>query len=118
MKHLGLFLLRTLKAFRANQGLLMAGAVAYYALPSIVPLLILIVIGLSHVIDQMELLDTLTRYLEWVIPGSPGRSSASSEIFSSHRLAALGDDDLLQLLGVHGAGKCDVRDLRSSRCHP
>ena len=45
------FALRTLKAFRANQGLLLAGAVAYYALLSIVPLLILIVIALSHVID-------------------------------------------------------------------
>ena len=31
---------QTLKAFRANQGLLLAGAVAYYALLSIVPLLI------------------------------------------------------------------------------
>lgn len=65
----GAFILRTLKAFRANQGLLLAGAVAYYALLSIVPLLILIVIALSHVIDQAELLDTLGHYLEWLIPG-------------------------------------------------
>src|SRR3954449_7515210 len=65
----GAFAFQTLKAFRANQGLLLAGAVAYYALLSIVPLLILIVIALSHVIDQAELLDTLNRYLEWVIPG-------------------------------------------------
>jgi len=60
---------RVLKAFRANQGLLLAGAVAYNALLSIVPLLILIVIALSHVIDQRELLDTLARYLDWVAPG-------------------------------------------------
>ncbi|MES2099079.1 MAG: ribonuclease R, partial [Pseudomonadota bacterium] len=33
------FAWRTLRAFRANQGLLLAGAVAYYALLSIVPLL-------------------------------------------------------------------------------
>jgi YihY family inner membrane protein len=65
----GGFVLRTLKAFRANQGLLLAGAVAYYALLSIVPLLILIVIALSHFIDQAELLQTLARYLEWVVPG-------------------------------------------------
>ena len=32
----GAFGLPTLKAFRANQGLLLAGAVAYYALLSIV----------------------------------------------------------------------------------
>ena len=65
----GPFILRTLKAFKANQGLLLAGAVAYNALLSIVPLLILFVIVLSHFIDQEELLETLRRYLEWVIPG-------------------------------------------------
>jgi YihY family inner membrane protein len=64
----GAFLLQTLKAFRANQGLLLAGAVAYYALLSIVPLLILTVIALSHFIDQRELLATLGRYLEWLVP--------------------------------------------------
>ena len=62
------FAWRTLKAFRANQGLLLAGAVAYYALLSIVPLLILSVIGLSHFIDQGELLATIGRYLEWALP--------------------------------------------------
>jgi membrane protein len=69
LRHPGAFVLRTLKAFRANQGLLLAGAVAYYALLSIVPLLILVVIALSHVIYQVELLDTLGRYLEWLVPG-------------------------------------------------
>ena len=69
LAHPGLFALRTLRAFRANQGLLLAGAVAYYALLSIVPLLILIVIVLSHVIDQAELLATIGRYLEWLLPG-------------------------------------------------
>jgi len=69
LAHPGPFALHTLKAFRANQGLLLAGAVAYYALLSIVPLLILIVIALSHVIDQAELLATIGRYLEWLLPG-------------------------------------------------
>ena len=41
LRHPGRFAWHTLKAFRANQGLLLAGAVAYYALLSIVPLLIL-----------------------------------------------------------------------------
>src|SRR3982074_118822 len=63
------FALQVVKAFQANQGLLLAGAVAYYALLSIVPLLILIVIALSHVIDQEVLLDTLGRYLGWLVPG-------------------------------------------------
>ncbi|EHP38092.1 ribonuclease [Cupriavidus basilensis OR16] len=62
-------MLRTLRHFRANQGLLLAGAVAYYALLSIVPLLILMVIALSHVIEPASLLATLSRYLEWLLPG-------------------------------------------------
>jgi membrane protein len=69
LKHPVAFAVQTLKAFRANQGLLLAGAVAYYTLLSIVPLLILTVIALSYVIDQAELLDTLGRYLEWLVPG-------------------------------------------------
>jgi YihY family inner membrane protein len=69
MRRPAAFALQTLKAFRANQGLLLGGAVAYYALLSIVPLLILTVIALTHVIDQTELLGTLGRYLEWLIPG-------------------------------------------------
>ncbi len=55
LQHPGAFALRVLKGFRANQGLLLAGAVAYYALLSIVPLLILVAIALSHVIDQAAL---------------------------------------------------------------
>jgi YihY family inner membrane protein len=81
----GAFALQTLKAFRANQGLLLAGAVAYYALLSIVPLLILIVIALSHVIDQGELLNTLSRYLEWLVPGQSRSIVAELANFLEHR---------------------------------
>ncbi|RDK11195.1 YihY/virulence factor BrkB family protein [Cupriavidus lacunae] len=69
LRHPGRFAWHTLRQFRANQGLLLAGAVAYYALLSIVPLLILMVIALSHVIEPDLLLSTLARYLEWVVPG-------------------------------------------------
>jgi membrane protein len=69
VKHPARFALQVVKGFRANQGLLLAGAVAYYALLSIVPLLILIVIALSHFLDQAELLASLGRALEWVAPG-------------------------------------------------
>jgi hypothetical protein len=41
LKHPGAFAIQTLKGFRANQGILLAGAVAYYALLSIVPPLLL-----------------------------------------------------------------------------
>jgi membrane protein len=68
LRHPGKFLLQTLKGFKANQGLLLAGAVAYYALLSIVPLLILTGMVLSELIDQHELLATIGRYLEWLVP--------------------------------------------------
>ena len=84
-RHPGAFALHTLKAFRANQGLLLAGAVAYYALLSIVPLLILTVIALSHVIDEGELLRTLGRYLEWLVPGQAASIVAELAHFLAHR---------------------------------
>jgi membrane protein len=85
LKHPGAFAVQTLKAFRANQGLLLAGAVAYYALLSIVPLLILTVIALSYVIDQAELLNTLGRYLEWLVPGQSKLIVAELTNFLDHR---------------------------------
>jgi membrane protein len=85
LKHPGVFAVQTLKAFRANQGLLLAGAVAYYALLSIVPLLILTVIALSYVIDQAELLVTLGRYLEWLVPGQSQSIVAELTNFLDHR---------------------------------
>lgn len=81
----GAFVLRILRAFRANQGLLLAGAVAYYALLSLVPLLILVVIALSHVIDQGELLDALGRYMEWVVPGQSDAIVGELAKFVAHR---------------------------------
>jgi membrane protein len=69
LKGVGAFTLGVLKAFRKNQGLLLAGSVAYYTLLSLVPLLILMVIALSHLIDQSLLLATVTEYLEFIVPG-------------------------------------------------
>src|SRR4051812_16046266 len=81
----GVFALRALKGFRANQGLLLAGAVAYYALLSIVPLLILCVIALSHWIDRGELLMTIGHYLEWLIPGQSQSIVRELGSFVRHR---------------------------------
>ena len=69
LKHPVAFVTRVLKGFRANQGLLLAGAVAYYTLLSLVPLLILMFIGLSQLVDETRLLTTLTEYLEFAVPG-------------------------------------------------
>ena len=79
------FALQTLRAFRANQGLLLAGGVAYYTLLSIVPLMILLVIILSHVVDAARLMSTLARYLEIVAPGQSGPLIDELRSFIAHR---------------------------------
>jgi YihY family inner membrane protein len=84
-KHPGRFVLQTLKAFRANQGLLLAGAVAYYALLSIVPLLILIVIVLSRVVPQQVLLAALAHLLRWLVPGQSNALVQELANFLDHR---------------------------------
>jgi len=85
LSHPGAFALRVLRAFRANQGLLLAGAVAYYTLLSIVPLLILILIASSQFIDQKLLLATLERSLEWLIPGQANEVTGELIHFLDHR---------------------------------
>ncbi|MET0982722.1 MAG: YihY/virulence factor BrkB family protein [Telluria sp.] len=79
------FTLSVLKGFRANQGLLLAGAVAYYALLSIVPFLMLVVVALSHFMDQTELLVTLRRYLELLMPGQSASIVAEVANFLDNR---------------------------------
>ena len=81
----GAFTRRVLKGFKSNQGLLLAGAVAYYALLSVVPLLILTVIALSHFVDRTELLETLGHYLEWLMPGQSGAVVSELANFVEHR---------------------------------
>ena len=65
----GRFLLRVLAGFKRNQGLLLAGAVAYYTLLSIIPMLALILVGLSHFIEEEKLYNTILTNLKLVIPG-------------------------------------------------
>ena len=55
-KQPGAFALAVVKQFRANHGVLLAGAVAYYTLLSLVPLLILILMALSHIIPTRSLI--------------------------------------------------------------
>ncbi len=83
--HPGRFALRVLKGFRANQGLLLAGAVAYNTLLSIIPLFILVLLALSHVVDTAHLLDTLSRYLGLVLPGESEAVVEQIAAFLAHR---------------------------------
>ena len=62
------FLGSVFRGFRRNQGMLLAGAVAYYTLLAVVPLLALLLVALSHVVDPQTLLATLREHLELVLP--------------------------------------------------
>ncbi len=59
---------RVLSGFRRNQGMLLSGAVAYYSLLSIVPMFALMLVGLSHFMDEERLLRTIAAELALVLP--------------------------------------------------
>jgi YihY family inner membrane protein len=63
------FLRRIVMGFRANQGFLLAGAVAYYTLLSLVPMVALMLVLLSRVVEPTLLLETARHYLALLAPG-------------------------------------------------
>lgn len=71
--------------FRRNQGFLMAGAVAYYTLLSIVPLSLLALSVLSHYFNAEELIRTLTIYLKLMVPGYAAALTEQVRIFVENR---------------------------------
>ena len=62
------FIRRVLAGFSANQGFLLAGAVAYYTLLTIVPMFALIITGLSQIQEIQPLLESLREYLQLIAP--------------------------------------------------
>ena len=78
------FLINVLREFRRNQGLLLAGAIAYYTLLSIVPLSILALIVLSHFIEKGLLFQTLSTYIEMMIPGYAATLTEQVRVFLEH----------------------------------
>ncbi len=79
------FLLRVLRDFRRNQGLLLSSAVAYNTLLSIVPMSILALIVLSHFIGEEQLFQTLSTYIGMLIPGYAATLTEQARVFLEHR---------------------------------
>lgn len=79
------FAVQVLRDFRANQGLLLAGAVAYYALLSLVPMLVLVVIALDHVMNTERLLATVADYLQFIVPGYADAVVGQLRVVLDHR---------------------------------
>jgi YihY family inner membrane protein len=76
---------RVISGFLRNQGLLLSGAVAYYTLLSIVPLFVVLLVGLSHLVDEHRLLDTVASNLDLVIPSQAAVITQQVENFLAHR---------------------------------
>lgn len=85
LRHPIRFLIRVLKGFRANQGILLSGAVAYYTLLSIIPLFTLLLIGLSHLVDPQQLETIVSSNLELIVPGYSESLIAEIDHFLAHR---------------------------------
>ena len=80
----GGFMVSVWRDFRRNQGFLLAGAIAYYTLLSIVPLSILALIVLSHFIAKDLLFQTLSTYIEMMIPGYAATLTEQMRVFLEH----------------------------------
>lgn len=79
------FLLRVVRGFMRNQGLLLSGALAYYTLLSILPMSILFLTGLSHFIAEEQLLRTLSTYAAMVVPGYAAILAEQVQVFLEYR---------------------------------
>ena len=88
----GRFTLRVLAAFKRNQGLLLSGAVAYYMLLSIIPLIVLLLVGLSKIVSEEQLLHTIQSDLRLVIP-------AAADMVGEHLHAFLANRHLIGWVG-------------------
>lgn len=89
----GRFFWRVIKGFKHNQGVLLSGAVAYYMLLSIVPLLALLLVGLSQIYPTDALLETLNRELRLVIP-------AGGAVLTDHFSGFLQHKQLVSWVGI------------------
>jgi len=75
------FLRRILSNFRRNNGLLLAGALGYNALLSMVPLIALILVMLSTVFDEQQLMTTLATQAQTLLPGRAEDLTTAFEAF-------------------------------------
>ena len=63
---------------------MLAGAVAYYTLLSIVPMSVLALIVLSHFVEKGRLFSTLSTYIEMIIPGYAATLTEQAGVFLEH----------------------------------
>lgn len=79
------FAVRVLRRFRQNQGILLSGAIAYYTLFSLIPLVALLLVVLSVLVPEAELLRVVDAELKMIVPWQAERITAQLASFLSHR---------------------------------
>lgn len=79
------FARRVAQSFSRNQGFLLSGAVAYYTLLSIIPFSILSLVALMHFIEEPLLIETISTYLEMVIPSYSAILMEQARAFLEYR---------------------------------
>ena len=84
MHNLLQFIQKVFKGFRANQGFLLSGAIAYYTLLSIIPMIALILVVLSQFQEPQQLLAVLREYLVLVTPGQADVVLKQISVFIEH----------------------------------
>jgi YihY family inner membrane protein len=89
----GRFMLDVLKGFRDNQGMLLAGAVAYYTLLSIIPVFALLLIVLSQFADPKLLIEMASAFLAIAAP-------TQSEAMSMHLVAFMVNWKVIGIMGI------------------
>jgi len=84
LRHPLLFLRRVLSSIRQHQVFLLAGAVAYYTLLSLIPMLALMLVALSQVMEPEQLLGVTHEYLALLAPGLADMLTAEISTFISN----------------------------------
>ncbi len=79
------FLIRTFRRFNTNHGFLLAGALAYYLLLSLIPLVTLLAVILSKFLPERLLLATGAHYLRMLLPGESASLRTQIRVFLAKR---------------------------------
>ncbi|QJQ94219.1 MULTISPECIES: YihY/virulence factor BrkB family protein [Halomonadaceae] len=92
-RHLARFVWRVLGAFLRNRGILLAGGVGYNVMLSIVPLLALLSVLLTHVVDEQHLIGVIAIQTQHLAPAHAGILLEAVE-------ALLDSRDAIGMLGI------------------
>ena len=82
------FMWRVVVGFHANKGLILSAALAFNILLSIVPCFTLLLVALSHLVDDHVLLIHIENNLDLVVPGLSETILAQADQFLRHRRVA------------------------------